>query len=67
MVWSRQLPLDTWFTIVLRVKYSESRTEGEVQLWYDGVLQTLAGGTTTHHGQTWDGDENNMHWGIYLT
>jgi hypothetical protein len=28
-------------------------------------LQTLANGTTTHRGQTWDGSENNMHWGIY--
>jgi hypothetical protein len=25
----------------------------------------LLNGTTIHHGQTWDGSENNMHWGIY--
>jgi hypothetical protein len=65
MVWSTDLPANKWFTIVLRVHYSESRTEGSVELWYDGVPQILASGTTIHHGQTWDGSENNMHWGIY--
>jgi len=65
LVWQTDLPVNKWFTIVLRVHYSESRTEGSVQLWYNGKLQTLANGTTIHHGQTWDGSENNMHWGIY--
>jgi MYXO-CTERM domain-containing protein len=64
-VWSAPLPMNRWFSIVLKVKYSESRTEGTVQLWFNGVLQTLANGTTTHTGATWDGDGNNMHWGIY--
>jgi MYXO-CTERM domain-containing protein len=64
-VWSRELPLDTWFTILMKVHYSESRTEGSVQLWFNGALQTLANGSTTHHGQTYDGAENNVHWGIY--
>jgi MYXO-CTERM domain-containing protein len=64
-VWSVPQPRNRWFSIVLKVHYSESRTEGYVQVWYDGVLQTLANGTTIHHGQTWDGSENNMHWGWY--
>jgi hypothetical protein len=64
-VWSTELPVNKWFTIVLRVHYSESRTEGSVELWYDGKPQVLTSGTTVHHGQTWDGSENNMHWGIY--
>ena len=64
-VWSVPHPGNRWFSIVLKVHYSESRTEGYVQVWYDGVLQTLANGTTIHHGQTWDGSENNMHWGWY--
>jgi MYXO-CTERM domain-containing protein len=65
LVWSAPLPRNRWFSIVLKVHYSESRTEGYVQVWFDGVLQTLANGTTIHHGQTWDGSENNMHWGWY--
>jgi MYXO-CTERM domain-containing protein len=64
-VWSVPHPRNRWFSIVLKVHYSESRTEGYVQVWYDGVLQTLDNGTTIHHGQTWDGSENNMHWGWY--
>jgi MYXO-CTERM domain-containing protein len=65
MVWSTDLPVNKWFSVVLRVHYSESRTEGSVELWFNGKPQILAGGTTIHHGQTWDGSENNMHWGIY--
>ena len=65
VVYSRALPMDTWFSIVMKVHLSESRSVGYVQVWYNGVLQTLANGNTIHYGQTWDGSENNMHWGIY--
>jgi hypothetical protein len=64
-VWSTELPRNQWFSIVLKVHYSESRTEGTVEIWWNGVKQTLANGTTIHTGQTWDGSDNNMHWGIY--
>jgi len=65
-VWSRTLPSSgTWFSIVMKIRYSESRTTGYVQVWYNGALQTLRNGSTTHNGQTWDGSDNNMHWGIY--
>jgi hypothetical protein len=64
-VWRRPLPMNTWFSMMLKIHYSESRSTGYVQVWYNGVLQTLLNGTTIHHGQTWDGSENNMHWGIY--
>jgi hypothetical protein len=65
LVWQAPLPMNRWFSLVLKVHYSEDRAVGEVQVWFDGRLQTLANGTTVHHGQTWDGDENNMHWGWY--
>jgi hypothetical protein len=65
-VWSTTLPgSSTWFSILMKIRYSESRTVGYVQLWYNGVLQTLQNGQNIHYGQTWDGSENNMHWGIY--
>jgi len=64
-VWQRTLPVNTWFSIVMKIHFSESRTAGYVQLWYNGVLQTLTNGNTIHYGQTWDGSENNMHFGIY--
>lgn len=66
-VWSAPLPVDRWFSVLMKVHYSESRTKGYVQLWLDGKLQTLDNGKTIHHGQTWDGSENNVHWGIYRT
>ncbi|MFI6299064.1 heparin lyase I family protein [Nonomuraea sp. NPDC050790] len=64
-VWSTPLTQGQWFSMVLKVRYSENRSVGQVQVWYNGRLQTLAGGGTTHYGQTWDGTENNVHWGIY--
>jgi hypothetical protein len=64
-VWSTAMPKDRWFSIVMKIHYSESRSVGYVQLWFDGTLQRLNNGETVHHGQTWDGSENNMHWGIY--
>jgi hypothetical protein len=65
-VWRTTLPgSGTWFSIVMKIHYSESRTDGSVQLWYNGVLQTMLDGQTISHGQTWDGSDNVMHWGIY--
>ncbi|MGP3983090.1 hypothetical protein [Streptomyces sp. KR80] len=64
-VWSRPLPQNTWFSIMLKIRYSENRSVGYVQVWYNGAWQTLANGSTIHYGQTWDGSENNVHWGIY--
>jgi hypothetical protein len=64
-VWSTAMPRDRWFSIVMKIHYSESRSDGYVQLWFNGTLQRLNNGETVHHGQMWDGSENNMHWGIY--
>lgn len=64
-VWSTPLRENQWLSILLKVRYSEDRSIGYVQLWYNGALQQLANGTTIHYGQTWDGSENNVHWGIY--
>jgi hypothetical protein len=66
-VWSTPLPHDKWFSIVLKVHYSESRSQGSVQIWYNDKLQKLDNGKTIHNGQTWDGSENNVHFGIYRT
>ena len=64
-VWSAPLPMGRWFSLVLKVKYSESRTGGTIEVWFDGVPQMLTSGSRVHTGATWDGDNNNMHWGIY--
>ncbi|RZB14004.1 hypothetical protein StrepF001_40915 [Streptomyces sp. F001] len=64
-VWSTPLRQGQWFSMMLKIRYSEDRTVGYVQVWYNGAWQTLANGTTVHYGQTWDGEENNVHWGIY--
>jgi hypothetical protein len=63
-IWSTPLRQNRWFSLMLEVHYSESRTVGYVQVWYDGKLQKLANGRDIHHGQTWDGAENNIHWGV---
>ncbi|MGP3982512.1 heparin lyase I family protein [Streptomyces sp. KR80] len=64
-VWSTPLQQGQWFSMMLKIRYSENRSVGYVKVWYNGEWRTLANGSTTHYGQTWDGSENNVHWGIY--
>jgi hypothetical protein len=64
-VWSEPSRENRWFSIVLKIHYSTRREVGYVRLWYDGRLQTLDNGRTVHYGQTWEGTDKNMHWGIY--
>ena len=64
-VWSRSIPLNTWFSIVLRIKYSTSSTGGEIQLWYNGSRQTLRNGATLWKARTWSGTSGGVQMGIY--
>jgi len=65
-IWSRTIPSrNTWFSIVMKVRYSTSASTGYVELWYNGAKQTFANGSQTMKMQTWDGVDNNIHWGIY--
>jgi len=67
-IWSRAKPsTGTWFSIVLKVRYSSSPSTGYLELWYNGSRQTFYNGTQTLKMQTWDGVDNNIHWGIYRT
>jgi hypothetical protein len=65
-IWSRATPSrNTWFSIVMKVRYSTSASTGYIELWYNGARQTFANGSQTMKMQTWDGVDNNIHWGIY--
>lgn len=65
-LWKRTLPSSsTWFSIVLKVRYSSNASVGYVELWYNGTKQTLSNGSQQVKMQTWDGVDNNVHWGMY--
>ena len=64
-IWSRTLPHQTWFSIVIKIRYSTSPSTGYAEVWYNGTKQTLANGTQQFKFQTWSGSDNNIHWGIY--
>jgi len=59
-----------WEDTELHVNFSTSATVGYVELWYNGVQQTLANGTTRNYeatmqaGNNWDGTHANR---LYLS
>jgi hypothetical protein len=63
VLWSTAAVNDRWSTYALGI--SEGRTDGTIRFWYDGVPQTLAGGSQTYTGTTYDGTVSYLKWGLY--
>ena len=65
-VWQIDAPVNTWFDLVLKVHLDDDPSVGSIEVWYNGVKQTLLNGSTIYHGATWGGTiQNDIHWGIY--
>jgi Polysaccharide lyase len=62
---STPLQSDRWYDLVYRVKLSQDSSTGFVEVWLDGVQQTLANGQTRIYGQTMQTDETYLKAGIY--
>jgi hypothetical protein len=60
------LPLNNWHSFVYHEKWSESETDGYVEFWYDGAMQTLANGTT-RYPSAWCFPNSTSYWkwGVY--
>lgn len=59
-------PLNSWHTFVYHEKWSESETDGYVEFWFDGTMQTLTNGTT-RYPSAWCFPNSTSYWkwGVY--
>jgi hypothetical protein len=56
---------DRWYELIYRVKLSQDSSAGFVEVWLDGVRQSLANGQTRVYGQTMQTAETYLKAGIY--
>lgn len=66
--WHVPLQLDVWQAFVIHVNISADPAVGYVEVWYNGVQQTLQGGVTRLYCQTVDatsGSFDAVKWGVY--
>lgn len=62
---SAPLQSDRWYDLVYRVKLSQDSATGFVEVWLDGVLQTLDNGQSRIYAQTTQTDATYLKAGIY--
>ncbi|MBS1886869.1 MAG: heparin lyase I family protein [Actinobacteria bacterium] len=60
-----QLEPERWYDLVYRVNLSQNPSVGFVELWFDGVQQTLSNGQTRMYSQTMQTPETYLKAGIY--
>ena len=59
------LQSNRWYDLVYRVNLSQSSSQGFVEVWLDGVQQSLVNGQTRIYGQTMQMPETYLKAGIY--
>jgi hypothetical protein len=62
---SAKLQRDRWYDLIYRVKLSRSSSTGFVEVWLNGVQQSLANGQTRSYGQTIQAAQTYLKAGIY--
>jgi Polysaccharide lyase len=62
---SAPLQSDRWYDLVYRVSLSQDASTGFVEVWLDGVQQSLDNGQTRIYGQTLQTDATYLKAGIY--
>jgi len=62
----KPIPLNSWHTLVYHEKWSESESDGYVEVWWDGTMQTLANGSTRYPAAwCYPTTTSYWKWGIY--
>ncbi len=64
-LWSTPLSVNSWNRFVVRIKVSRTASVGFIEFWYNGVQQTLTGGSQRYYGRTLDADYCDPKWGVY--
>ncbi|HKB50526.1 MAG TPA: heparin lyase I family protein [Solirubrobacterales bacterium] len=62
---SDKLQHDRWYDLIYRVNLSQDSNAGFVEVWLDGVQQSLANGQTRIYGQTIQAAQTYLKAGIY--
>lgn len=65
VVLEKDLPENTWVSIVIGVKVSRNENIGYLEVWIDGVKQNLLGGSQRFMHRTLDDSGNYCKWGAY--
>jgi hypothetical protein len=64
-IWSHSISANTWYNMVLNLRLSGTRDGGFIEIWLNGVQQTLLGGTTRWACQLHDEEHVCPKWGVY--
>ncbi|MET7844907.1 heparin lyase I family protein [Streptomyces sp. NPDC005356] len=64
LLWSQPIAAGAWNRYAVGIHASSDASSGWVELYFNGVKQTLADGTTRYTGRTWD-SVNEPKWGAY--
>jgi hypothetical protein len=66
-LWAHTIAANTWYSLVIKIKVSNSATGGNVQFWFgnDTTAETLLTGGTSYTCKTFDGNEVEPKWGYY--
>lgn len=62
-LWSAPVKNGEWHSYALKIH--AGRTDGTIELWFDGVKQKFANGATKYTGTTYDGTSDYLKWGSY--
>lgn len=65
VVIEKDLPENTWMSIVIGVKVSRDEKIGYLEVWINGVQQDLPGGSKRFMHRTLDDSGNYLKWGAY--
>lgn len=67
VLWSHPISANTYYSMVLKIKVSNSTSGGNVQFFFgnDTAAETLLTGGTSFTGRTFDGSSVDPKWGIY--
>jgi hypothetical protein len=64
-IWQIAAVVNTWQSVVLRLKVSRDSKIGYIEFWYNGRQQTFADGSTRYMARTLDDGYNDPKWGVY--
>ncbi len=62
-IWTAPIANNQWHSYALKIHLG--RTDGTIDLWYDGKKQTFSTGSGTFTGTTYDGSSDYLKWGSY--